>query len=245
VVRIKLRGHSEAESFEGGSVSLDLAASTFLGTLSADADGGPALVGVFAETYQRFSELRAKYNSHQIDKTELGRALANLHCYDVDGGEWMIGATSGRWYRRSNPDEPWMATPPDAALTSEAARLAARKPALGSPASPELSSGPAIEVAAVEMPAAASPAPEAPAAQSTSLPDEPWQPAVAPAPAPAPAAPMAEAARPAPVTPAPGGYGSVEATPEAAEPAAVDVAPWLQAPAPAPKPAGGGYGSFE
>jgi hypothetical protein len=100
----------------GSEIPLELAAGAFLGVLVADSFDPDQLVGGFKDLYERFEELRERYFSGQLDSHAFGRILTELRYVDVNGGEWMIGATSGRWYHRSRADQAWEPTPPDPSL---------------------------------------------------------------------------------------------------------------------------------
>jgi len=135
----------------GSQVSLDLAATTFLGTLPSDDTPRVELTGVFAEVYQRFIDLRTQFRNYEIDQITFGRALSGLICYDVNGGQWMIGASSGQWYHRNTANDEWRATPVDAALMAEARR--GMGTALGAATTPRLGAGPVSPVTTPKVPA--------------------------------------------------------------------------------------------
>jgi len=103
----------------GIDVPLDLVAGAFLGTLPAEDSVAVHLSGVFAEIYNRFESLRSSYFNGEISKTAFGRALSELKCRVADGSEWMLGATSGQWYRRSNATDSWVATPVEQGMVVE------------------------------------------------------------------------------------------------------------------------------
>lgn len=134
---LKLRRGTESkdESVDVIEVPLEVASSSFLGTLRSDDDDEQELVGAFAVAYQQYSELRIAYFSGKINRAQFGRALSEIKCYDVNGGEWAIGATSGQWYQRMRPSDPWVAMPIDQAIRDEISRMsaAARNALLGTP----------------------------------------------------------------------------------------------------------------
>ena len=127
----------QEDAGDGIDVSLDLVASSFLGTLPAADAVTVRLTGAFAEIYTRFEQLRSSYFSGEINKTAFGRALAELRYQTADGSEWMLGATSGQWYRRTQVGGSWVATPIEQGLSVEAET---RRRSLGGASAPQLAS---------------------------------------------------------------------------------------------------------
>lgn len=97
---------------DGVPVADEVAREAFLGTLRSELDEDTPLEGAFAELYARFGALRDAYQTGRLESRMFGRALRDLRVIDPEGFQWTIGATTGRWYRRSQADNgKWMAAP--------------------------------------------------------------------------------------------------------------------------------------
>jgi hypothetical protein len=97
---------------DGVTVPDALAREAFLGTLRSELDEDTPLEGAFAELYARFTALRDAFVAGKLEPRSFGRALRDLRVIDGEGFQWTIGATTGRWYRRSvGETNRWMAAP--------------------------------------------------------------------------------------------------------------------------------------
>lgn len=105
----RLPRRSSGDDLEGEDSMMSEA---FLGTLRSELDEDIPLEGAFAELHARYASLRESYLAGRMDPRVFGRALRDLRVVDLDGYQWTVGATTGRWYRRNVAEgEKWMAAP--------------------------------------------------------------------------------------------------------------------------------------
>ena len=109
---MKYVGLFRGDKNAGIDVDADMIQNAFFGTLESDLEDTVVLDGAFAELSARFDQLRDAYAVDRIDQTTFGRYLMDLRVVDDNGVLWTIGATTGKWYRRTPQDgRKWNAAP--------------------------------------------------------------------------------------------------------------------------------------
>jgi hypothetical protein len=74
----------------------------FLGTLRSEFDEPAALPSAFARLLADVEATLAQFQAGELDQHATAVALGEHTFTDLHGGQWTVGATTRRWYRRTS-----------------------------------------------------------------------------------------------------------------------------------------------
>lgn len=94
-------------------------ADAFLGTLRSEFDEPEIVPEGFVRLAEDASMAVEAYKAGRITKKDLAERLSKLRATDVSGGEWTVGATSLRWFRRQGGAGMWVPVPPPSQAIGE------------------------------------------------------------------------------------------------------------------------------